>query len=180
MRDRVGETHEGTVTALVGSGVYVSLDSPFVDVLVRFEGLGPDRYESSEDEISVVGVRSGDTISLGDRLFVTIEDIAVLRRTVYARRVVPKAMLEQFEGERGRERDGGRDGRRDGGRDGGRKAPGPRREQRQLRVGERRGPGAAPAARGARPSGKSRFGQREQQQQQPSRGGSRKGRKGRR
>ncbi|HSU42445.1 MAG TPA: ribonuclease R [Polyangiaceae bacterium] len=161
MRDRVGETHEGTVTALVGSGVYVSLDSPFVDVLIRFEGLGPDRYESSEDEISVVGVRSGDTISLGDRLFVTIEDVAVLRRTVYARRVVPEATLKQFEGER-REDD--------------RKAPTPRREQRQIRVGERRGPGAAPVGRGARPSGKSRFGQRDQanrggQREQANRGG---------
>ncbi|HTQ03765.1 MAG TPA: VacB/RNase II family 3'-5' exoribonuclease, partial [Polyangiaceae bacterium] len=100
MRDRVGETHEGTVTALVGSGVYVSLDAPFVDVLVRFEVLGPDRYETSSDEISLVGSRSGDTISLGDRMVVTIDDVAVLRRTVYARRVVPEAVLNQFGDER--------------------------------------------------------------------------------
>jgi ribonuclease R len=168
MRDRLGDTLEGTVTALVGSGVYVSLDSPFVDVLVRFEGLGPDRYEASEDEISVVGVRSGDTISLGDRMLVTIEDVAVLRRTTYARRVVPEAALKNFDGERA-EYAG--------------KAPSPRRERRQIRVGERRGPGSAPATgRGGRPGGKSSFKQREQQQQQQTnRGGRRKGgRKGRR
>ena len=99
MRDRVGDAIEGTVNALVGSGVYVSLDAPYVDVLVRFEGLGPDRYEIGADEISVVGARSGDTISLGDRMLVIIEDVAILRRTVYARRVVPEALARRADAE---------------------------------------------------------------------------------
>jgi ribonuclease R len=97
MRDRIGEVLEGTVTALTGTGAYVSLDAPFVDVLVRFEAMGPDRYEVGDDEISVVGKRSGDQISLGDRMVVAIDDVAVLRRTVYARRVVPEAILRKFE-----------------------------------------------------------------------------------
>ncbi|HEV8246875.1 MAG TPA: ribonuclease R, partial [Polyangiaceae bacterium] len=101
MRDRVGETYEGTVSGVVGSGVYVSLDQPYVDVLVRFEGLGPDHYELGEDEISVSGLRSGDRIELGDRMVVTIEDVAVLRRSIYGRRVVPEAMLQKLDsGER--------------------------------------------------------------------------------
>jgi len=94
MREHIGETLEGGVTALVGSGVFVALDDPFVEVLVRFEGMGPDRYELAEDELSVVGSRSGDAISLGDRMTVIIEDVAILRRTVYARRVVPDSVLE--------------------------------------------------------------------------------------
>jgi ribonuclease R len=162
MRDRLGETHEGTVTALVGSGVYVSLDAPFVDVLVRFEGLGPDRYEASEDEISVVGARSGDTVSLGDRMLVTIEDVAVLRRTVYARRVVPEAALKHFDDARPEP----------GGKEHGRV----RRERRQIQVGERRGPGRTQAGRGGRDTRTSRFGQRAE----PNRGTRKKGRKGRR
>jgi ribonuclease R len=97
MRDRIGDTLEGTVSAIVGSGAFVSLDEPFVDVLVRFEGLGPDRYEQGEDQISVVGARSGDTISLGDRMLVTVEDVAVLRRAVYARRVLPEALVAKLE-----------------------------------------------------------------------------------
>jgi ribonuclease R len=97
MRHRIGDVLEGTVTGLTGTGAYVSLDAPFVDVLVRFEGMGPDRYEVGDDEISVVGARSGDTIALGDRMVVAIEDVAILRRTVYARRVVPEAMLRKFE-----------------------------------------------------------------------------------
>jgi len=97
MRNRIGEILEGTVTGLSGTGAYVSLDAPFVDVLVRFEVMGPDRYEMGDDEISVVGQRSGDVISLGDRMVVAIDDVAVLRRTVYARRVVPEAILRKYE-----------------------------------------------------------------------------------
>jgi ribonuclease R len=99
MRDHIGETCEGTITALVGSGAYVTLDAPFVDVLIRHESMGPDHYELSEDELSVVGVRSGDTLSLGDRVAVVIEDVAVLRRAVYAKRIVPDSVLEALDTE---------------------------------------------------------------------------------
>jgi ribonuclease R len=101
MRDHIGETCEGVVTALVGSGAYVTLDAPFVDVLVKHESMGPDQYELSDDELSVVGIRSGDTISLGDRLAVVIEDVAILRRQVLAKRVVPDSVREAMEDESG-------------------------------------------------------------------------------
>ena len=101
MRDHIGETCEGVVTALVGSGAYVTLDAPFVDVLVKHESMGPDQYELSDDELSVVGIRSGDTISLGDRLAVVIEDVAILRRQVLARRVVPDSVREAMDDEGG-------------------------------------------------------------------------------
>ncbi|HYP75552.1 MAG TPA: VacB/RNase II family 3'-5' exoribonuclease [Polyangiaceae bacterium] len=97
MRDHIGETCEGVVTALVGSGAYVTLDTPFVDVLVKHESMGPDHYEMAEDELSVVGARSGDTVSLGDRIAVVIEDVAILRRQVLARRVVPDEVLKTLE-----------------------------------------------------------------------------------
>lgn len=90
MRDRVGDVFEGRVAAVTSGGLYVTLDEPFVDVLVRYEALGPDRYEVSDDELSAVGVRSGDKVGLGDRVTVEIEDIAILRRTVYARRIPPE------------------------------------------------------------------------------------------
>jgi ribonuclease R len=96
MREHIGETFEGTVSALVGSGVFVTLDAPFVDVLVRYEAMGPDNYQLSEDELSVVGSRSGDTIALGDRLMLTVEDVAILRRQTYGRRIPPEALLNQL------------------------------------------------------------------------------------
>ncbi|HET9954849.1 MAG TPA: VacB/RNase II family 3'-5' exoribonuclease [Polyangiaceae bacterium] len=96
MRERVGDILEGSVAALVGSGAFVTLDDPFVEVLVRFESMGPDRYELSEDELSVVGIRSSDRINLGDRVRVKIEDVSILRRTVYAARVLSDEQLEKL------------------------------------------------------------------------------------
>jgi ribonuclease R len=96
MREHIGETFEGTVNALVGTGAFISLDAPFVDVLIRYEAMGPDQYQLSDDELSVVGARSGDTIALGDRVLVTIEDVAILRRQTYGRRVPPEALLKQL------------------------------------------------------------------------------------
>jgi ribonuclease R len=87
MRAHVGERFEGTVTAVVGSGVFVQLDSPFVDVLVRLEDLGQDRWEVDDDGLHVLAARSGDRVSLGDRVVVEITDAAILRRTVYGRRL---------------------------------------------------------------------------------------------
>jgi ribonuclease R len=87
MRDKIGERFEGTVTGMVGSGVFVALDSPFVDVLVRLEDLGGERYELDDDGLRAVASRSGDVVSLGDRMMVEVIDVAILRRSVYGRRV---------------------------------------------------------------------------------------------
>lgn len=117
MRDHLGEVCEGRVTGLSGSGVYLVLDEPFVDVLVRFESLGSDRYEPSDDGLSVHGVRSGDRVSLGDRFVVVIEDVALERRTIYGRRLAADGAQRHPAQQRrpaARSRDGrGRDQRRD-------------------------------------------------------------------
>jgi ribonuclease R len=107
MKDRIGERYEGTVSAVVGSGMFVALDAPFVDVLVRLEDMGDDRYDIDEVGLRVVAARSGDVVSLGDRVVVEIVDVAILRRSVYGKRT--------HEGAR---KDGGRKdvGRKDGGR----------------------------------------------------------------
>ena len=96
MRDRVGAIYEGRVTGLVGSGVFVNVDDPFIDVLVRMESLGPDSYALDDEALRVIGQRSGDRIALGDPMMVIIEDVSILRRTVYGRRLVsPEERLEK-------------------------------------------------------------------------------------
>jgi ribonuclease R len=87
MRGKLGERFEGTVTAVVGTGLFVALDAPFVDVLVRLEDLGGDRYEVDDEGMRVVAARSGEAILLGDRMMLEVIDVAILRRTVYGRRV---------------------------------------------------------------------------------------------
>ncbi|MEZ4371564.1 MAG: ribonuclease R [Polyangiaceae bacterium] len=167
MRNRIGDKLEGSVSAVVGSGLYVSLDDPFVDVLVRFESLGPDRYEMTEDELGAHGLNSGDLIQIGDRMLVEIEDVSVLRRSVFARRIPPDDLEQKNQrGRRGRntleevlnKRGGRSDGaRKAGGRkDSGRKETGragPRATGRDA--GNRKGPSKAaksgkPAKQGRR------------------------------
>ncbi|MEO8906060.1 MAG: VacB/RNase II family 3'-5' exoribonuclease [Polyangiaceae bacterium] len=155
MRDHIGDTCEGIVTALVGSGAYVTLDAPFVDVMLKYESMGPDQYEMAEDELSVVGVRSGDTISLGDRIAVVIEDVAILRRQTLARRVVPESVLKAVEEGtyESREADGGKPKLRAPGARGAR-APARGRGAPLLKVGHRPTPTRKGAAKPTTGGGK--------------------------
>lgn len=97
MRDSIGQVYEGRVTSFSSGGAYVVLDDPFVDVLIRFESMGPDRYEVSSDGLSVRGQRSGDQLTLGDRVTLVIEDVGLARRTIYGRRIPPERVASDAE-----------------------------------------------------------------------------------
>lgn len=88
MRTRIGDELEGRVSAVVGTGLFVAIDAPFVDVLVRFDALGSEPYEMDEEGLAAVGTRSGETIHLGDRMRVRIDDVSITRRQVYGTRVL--------------------------------------------------------------------------------------------
>ncbi|MCL2777401.1 MAG: VacB/RNase II family 3'-5' exoribonuclease [Polyangiaceae bacterium] len=107
MIDRIGESFEGAVSAFVGKGAFVTLGDPFVDVLVRTEDLGP-HFVIDDDGLLARAARSGEVIGLGDRMLVTVTDAAILRRTVYGRRVLGEAGERQTRQEehraRGKER----------------------------------------------------------------------------
>ena len=87
MQSRIGARLVGTVTGLVGTGVFVAADDPFVDVLVRMESLGSDSYAIDDEGLRVIGARSGDRIALGDRMAVEVNDVSIARRTVYGKRI---------------------------------------------------------------------------------------------
>jgi ribonuclease R len=86
MIDRIGEVFEGTISAFVGAGAFVTLDEPFVDVLVRTEDMGPS-FVIDNEGLSARATRSGDVLNLGDRLLVKVTDTAILRRAIYGQRV---------------------------------------------------------------------------------------------
>ena len=110
MKDRIGERYEGTVSAVVGSGMFVQLDAPFVDVLIRLEDMGDERYEIDEEGLRVVGSRSGDVVSLGDRVLVEIIDVAILRRSVYGKRIHEGAKMPHRDDRRGKKKEPPRKG----------------------------------------------------------------------
>src|ERR1700743_305521 len=75
------------MTGSVGTGVWNKVDEPFIDVLVRMEALGPDRYELDDERLRVIGVRSGDRIGLGDAMRIQVDDVSIRGRPVFGRRL---------------------------------------------------------------------------------------------
>lgn len=101
MRSFVGSIHEGVVSGLVGSGLFVSLDHPYVDVLVRLESIGTDSYSLDETGLYVIGARNGERITFGDTMLVQIEEASILRRMVIAKRIAQTVDAEEGAGEPG-------------------------------------------------------------------------------
>lgn len=92
MQSRLGEKLQGVVTGVTPNGVYVALDEPYVDVLIRLESLGPDSYALSDDELALVGQHSGDRVELGQRLTIVVEEASIQRRMTLGRRIVGKGV----------------------------------------------------------------------------------------
>ncbi len=104
MRNKIGERFVGNVTGVTGSGIYVVLDEPFVDVFIRTDDLGPGNFEVDEEAMRLVASKTGDAIGLGDSVELEIIDVSVTRRTVYGKRLGGGSMA-------GESRDGGKSGK---------------------------------------------------------------------
>ncbi|HET8940116.1 MAG TPA: ribonuclease R [Polyangiales bacterium] len=84
MRDRVGEEFEATITGITEHGIFAAIESPCVDVFCRLQSLPPDHYESDQYGTRLVGLASGRSFALFDRIAVRIEDVSVARRRISA------------------------------------------------------------------------------------------------
>jgi ribonuclease R len=72
MRDRIGEEFDGTISAVVPFGVFVALDSVYVEGLVHVSELGEDYFQYDNVKHQMLGERSGKRYRLGDRLHVKL------------------------------------------------------------------------------------------------------------
>ncbi|WP_263773004.1 ribonuclease R [Propionivibrio soli] len=72
MRDRIGEEFDATVAAVVPFGVFVALDSVYVEGLVHVSELGEDYFEFDNVKHQMLGQRTGQRYRLGDRLRVKL------------------------------------------------------------------------------------------------------------
>ncbi len=84
MRDRVGDRFEGTVSGFSGQGMFVTLDDPFVDGMVRMSQMETelgDRFEVDETGVRIVGA-GGKLITIGDRVVIEVTEASLLRRQV--------------------------------------------------------------------------------------------------
>jgi ribonuclease R len=72
MRERIGEVFDGTIAAVVPFGVFVALDSVFVEGLLHVSELGQDYFQYDKVRQQMLGERSGQRYRLGDRLRVQL------------------------------------------------------------------------------------------------------------
>jgi ribonuclease R len=86
MRERVGDILDGAITGVTSFGIFVVMDEPFVEGLVRTDYLAPDDfYDFDEIACRLIGRRSGKTFSLGDRVKVEVLQVSVARRRIELR-----------------------------------------------------------------------------------------------
>ena len=82
MRDQIGEEFTGRVSGVQSFGVFIEIDEPFVEGMIKLDQLGKDSWEYDETHMRVVGRRSGAMLSLGDPVKVELMDVSVARRRV--------------------------------------------------------------------------------------------------
>ena len=72
MKDRLGETFEGTISGVASFGIFVSLDDVFVEGLVHVSDLGQDYFHFDAARHAMLGGRSGKKFQLGDRISIRV------------------------------------------------------------------------------------------------------------
>jgi ribonuclease R len=75
MREHLGEDFSGTVTAVTGFGIFVTLDAMFVEGLVHITELGGDYFRFDEARQELRGERSGIRYSIGARVRVQVSRV---------------------------------------------------------------------------------------------------------
>ncbi|MDP2108740.1 MAG: ribonuclease R, partial [Rhodocyclaceae bacterium] len=72
MQDRIGEVFAGSISSVVPFGIFVALDTVFVEGLVHVSDLGRDYFHFDEKQHAMVGERTGKRYRLSDRVRVQL------------------------------------------------------------------------------------------------------------
>jgi ribonuclease R len=72
MQDRIGEVFTGSISSVVPFGIFVALDTVFVEGLVHVSDLGRDYFHFDEKAHAMVGERTGVRYRLSDRVRVQL------------------------------------------------------------------------------------------------------------
>ena len=85
MRDHVGEEKPGQVSAVTYFGAFIELDEPFVEGLVKLEGIADDTFDFDPLRMTLSGRRTGLSLELGDRVLVEVVGASLASRRVELR-----------------------------------------------------------------------------------------------
>ncbi|MDP1901246.1 MAG: ribonuclease R [Rubrivivax sp.] len=87
MREHLGEEFSGTVSAVAGFGLFVTLDSLYVDGLVHITELGGEYYRFDEARGELRGERTGVRYAVGTRVRVQVSRVDLDGRKIDFRMV---------------------------------------------------------------------------------------------
>jgi ribonuclease R len=72
MKERIGEVFDGTISAVTGFGIFVALDTIYIEGLVHVSELGEDYFQFDNIKHQMLGERTGQRFRLGDRVRVRL------------------------------------------------------------------------------------------------------------
>jgi ribonuclease R len=72
MQDRIGERFEASISGVTGFGVFVVLDTAYVEGLIHISELGSDYFHFDANRHQLLGERTGKSFRLGDRVAVQL------------------------------------------------------------------------------------------------------------
>ena len=104
MRDRIGETFFGSVSAVVPFGMFVALDDVFIEGLVHVSDLGSDYFHYDEARHELMGERSRVRYRLSDRVQVQLIRADLETSKIDFRLLVSESRPTERKGKTGRER----------------------------------------------------------------------------
>ncbi|WP_419419850.1 ribonuclease R [Legionella sp. D16C41] len=82
MQDKLGQTFNGTISAVTGFGIFVELDDIFVEGLVHVTSLKNDYYEFDAVKHRLRGMRCGQNYRLGDKIRVLVARVDLDERKI--------------------------------------------------------------------------------------------------
>jgi ribonuclease R len=82
MRDHLGQEYAGTITGTTTFGLFVQLESLFVEGLIHISELGGDYFQYDEARQELRGERTGIRYRLGDRVHVLVSRVDLDARKI--------------------------------------------------------------------------------------------------
>jgi len=72
MQDKINECFDGTVSGVIGFGIFVALDDIYIEGLVHISDLGSDYFHFNAQKHLLQGERTGRRFRLGDRVQIRV------------------------------------------------------------------------------------------------------------
>ena len=94
IRDKLGEEFTGTISGVTSFGIFVQLDTLFIEGLVHVTDLGADYFQFDDARHELRGERTGRRYQLTDRVTVQVSRVDLEARKIDLRLVEPNQPLQ--------------------------------------------------------------------------------------